>query len=118
MEDPAATAQLILPEISPLEGEPIVASHAKHSAISFRDVLTHAGYKDVPVSYLLCENDLAGPPELIQTPGIEMMEQASGRKVDVTGIKAGHTPHLSAERETVEWIVSVAKKVEEREKSS
>lgn len=115
MVNPAASVQRIMPDKPSSEAEAIVNSFVKHSAISFGDKLTHAGYKDIPVSYLLCENDLAGPPKIIQIPGIEMIEQASGRKVDVTRIKSGHTPHLDAPKETVEWIMKVADKVEERE---
>ncbi len=98
--------------MSPEEGEAIVRDFAKHSATSFVNELTYAGYKDIPASYLVCEEDLIGPPE-VQRAGIEMIEQVSGRKVDVTSVKAGHCPNLTAEKETIEWILSVAKKVQE-----
>ena len=98
--------------MSPEEGEAVVRDFAKHSATSFVNELTYAGYKDIPASYLVCEEDLIGPPE-VQRAGIEMIEQVSGRKVDVTSVKAGHCPNLTAEKETIEWILSVAKKVQE-----
>lgn len=111
MEDPAATAEMICQELPPSEGAAIVKDFAKHSARSFGDELTLAGYKDIPTSYLLCEEDLAGPAAF-QRDMIAMIEEASGRKVDVTNIKAGHCPNLTAEKETVEWVVKVAQKTQ------
>ncbi|KAJ9605228.1 hypothetical protein H2200_010618 [Cladophialophora chaetospira] len=112
IEDPPAAARALLQHVTPEEGEAIVRRWAKHSAPSFGDPLTYAGYKDIPASYLICEEDLAGPVEIIQVPKIEIIEKVSGRKVDTTSIKTGHMPNVTAVKETVEWIVSVAEKVE------
>ena len=109
VKDPAATAEMICQDLPPEEGAAVVSGFAKHSAQSFGNELTHAGYKDVPVSYLLCEEDMAGPPEF-QREMIAMIEEASGRKVDVTTIKAGHCPNLTAEKETIGWVLNVAQK--------
>lgn len=111
IEDPAATAALTNNKLSPGQGEAIVRSFAKHSAQSFGNELTHAGYLDIPLSYLFCEEDLAGPPPF-QRDMIAMIEKASGNKVDVTSINADHCAHLSVERKVVEWIVNVAKKAQ------
>ncbi len=111
IEDPAATAALTNNKLSPEQGEAVVRSFAKHSAQSFGNKLTHAGYQDIPASYLLCEEDLAGPPPF-QRDMIAMIEEVSGRKVDVTRIQADHCANLSAEREVFEWIVNVAKKAQ------
>lgn len=78
----------------------------KHSAASFASPLTYAGYKDVPVSYLLCEEDRSIPAS-VQKAGIEIIERESGRPVDVTSVKTGHCPHVSARNETEEWIFKV-----------
>jgi hypothetical protein len=112
MEDPAATARMICQLLPSREGEAIVRDFAKHSAQSFGNELTYAGYKDIPASYLLCEEDMAGPPDF-QREMIAMIEEASGRKVDVTSIKADHCPNLSAEKKTIEWVLNVAKKAQE-----
>ncbi|KAI0440534.1 Alpha/beta hydrolase fold-1 [Xylaria telfairii] len=82
-----------------------------HSAASFVNPLTHAGYKDVPVSYLLCDEDLVIFPE-IQRREIEMVEVETGSKVDVTTVKAGHCPSLSVPEKVVGWILDVARKSE------
>jgi hypothetical protein len=106
VEDPAMTAALICQELPPEEGLAVARGFSKHSAQSFANELNHAGYKDIPVSYLLCERDLAGPADF-QREMIAMIEEASGRKVDVTSIETGHCPSLVAKKETLDWIVKV-----------
>ena len=100
---------MICQELSPKEGEAVVKGFAKHSAQSFGNELTHAGYKDIPVSYLLCEDDQAGPADF-QRDMIAGIEEASGGKVDITSVKAGHCPNLTAPKETAEWVLNVARK--------
>lgn len=85
-----------------------------HSAASFGDPLTYAGYKDVPVSYLLCEEDLV-IPEGNQSRMINLIEQEGSRKVDVTRIPAGHAPNITATQAVVDWITHVAKKAENQD---
>ncbi|KAI0966916.1 Alpha/beta hydrolase fold-1 [Xylaria arbuscula] len=80
---------------------------AQHSAVSFINKLTYAGYKDVPVSYLFCEDDLVVPAE-VQRREIEMIETETGSKVDVTSIKSGHCPNVSAPEKVVDWFLHVA----------
>ncbi|KAI8714875.1 AB hydrolase-1 domain-containing protein [Fusarium sp. LHS14.1] len=89
------------------EGEFWAAKLVKHSSTSFANLLTYAGFKDVPVSYLLCENDRAISP-LVQRAGIEMIEKESGNKVDVKSIAGDHVAPLSSKTEVVDWIVGVA----------
>ncbi|KAG0650850.1 hypothetical protein D0Z07_2325 [Hyphodiscus hymeniophilus] len=89
------------------EGEAWVRRFSKHSAISFAGELTYAGYKDIPVSYLLCEEDICIPID-IQKSGIKMIENVSGRKVEVTSINTGHCPMASKPEEVINWILDVA----------
>ncbi|KAM5344281.1 hypothetical protein ACJ41O_012818 [Fusarium nematophilum] len=93
------------------EGEKWAAKLAKHSTASFASPLTYAGFRHVPVSYLVCENDRAIPPE-IQRAGISMIERESGNKVNVTSIKADHVSPLSSLDEVVEWVISVASRMD------
>ncbi|KAK7967271.1 uncharacterized protein PG986_001548, partial [Apiospora aurea] len=88
--------------------EGLVWAHklVRHSAASFASPLTYAGYKDVPVSYLLCEDDLLIPP-FIQQKGIDMIERETGKKVDVTRIDSNHVPILSRTELVVDWIVKL-----------
>ncbi|KAI0144822.1 hypothetical protein BJ166DRAFT_565924 [Pestalotiopsis sp. NC0098] len=81
----------------------------KHSAASFGSPLTYAGYKDLPVSYLVCEDDLSITAET-QRSQIDMIERESGNTVDVTSIQAGHVPPISAPQDVIKWILHVATK--------
>ena len=112
MEDPAGTAAMVCQDLAPDEGKAAVERFAKHSAQSFGNELTHDGYIDVPVSWLLTLNDAAGPPEF-QRDMIATIEQASGRKVDVTEVASGHMANLTAAGEVARWIVDVARRVEQ-----
>ncbi|KAK0120288.1 hypothetical protein ONS95_011694 [Cadophora gregata] len=107
----SASAALTFSHLSPEEGEAWVRKFPQHSAVSFSNELTHAGYKDIPVSYLFCEEDLCVTPDL-QRKGIESMEEASGKKVDITSIKSDHAPPMSHPEMVVEWILDVAEKAE------
>jgi hypothetical protein len=82
---------------------------AEHSSISFGNELTYAGYKDVPASFLFCENDTCVPPE-VQQKSIDNIEEASGNKVDVTRINTGHCPMVGALDKVVDWFVGLAEK--------
>lgn len=103
---PDKTAAIIMQTIPLEEATDWVKKFPKHSAVSFTDNLTYAGFKDIPVSYLYCEVDRCIPAN-IQQAEIEMMEKESGHKVHVTRIKADHCPNLTAMQETVDWIVDL-----------
>lgn len=90
------------------DAEPWFENWPRHSARSFADPLTHAGYKDVPVSYLLCEADHTLSAEKVQKTGIELIERVSGNKVDVTRAQLDHAPSVSAPQVLVDWIVKLA----------
>lgn len=57
--DRAATQAVFFNCLSPEEGAAKMEMIGQHSSESFGDELTYAGYRDVPVSYLSCEHDLA-----------------------------------------------------------
>lgn len=109
MSDPVGTAGMVCQDLPSEQGIAVVEAFAKHSAQSFGNELTFAGYKEIPSSYLLCEEDAAGPPSF-QRDMIAMIEDASGREVDVTSIQSGHFPMLRAEKETVAWVLELAQK--------
>jgi pimeloyl-ACP methyl ester carboxylesterase len=106
------SAEICFSDISKERGEAWMRKFSRHSSVSFMGELTYAGYKDVPVSYMLCEEDLCIPPKN-QREGIDIIEKVSGRKVDVTSIHAGHIPNESQPQAVIDWIVGAAKKAEE-----
>ncbi|KAH7089541.1 Alpha/beta hydrolase fold-1 [Paraphoma chrysanthemicola] len=71
----------------------------------FHDKTKHASWRQIPTSYLLCEDDLA-IPSFAQT-GMTQAVKDAGAEIEVHRIKAGHSPFLSKVDETVDWIVSV-----------
>ena len=109
MEDPEGTAKMVCHDLPPEQGQALVRAFAKQSARSFADELTYAGYKEIPVSYLLAAKDKAGPPEF-QREMIAMVEDASGNKVDVASIDSGHMMNASAEKETTQWLLDICGK--------
>jgi alpha-beta hydrolase superfamily lysophospholipase len=107
-QDPISrTAEIAFSDLPKAEGEAWALKFGRHSALSFTNELTYAGYKDIPVSYLLCEDDLCIPPKT-QREGVEVVEKVSGRTVDVTSIRAGHCPSASQPEKVIEWILKVA----------
>jgi pimeloyl-ACP methyl ester carboxylesterase len=102
-------AELLLSDLPQQQAEAVIAGLARHSSVSFGGALTHPGYKDVPVSYLVCEDDQAVPVKT-QREEIAMMDEESGRKVDVSYINTGHCPHISAPEKVVKWVLSMVGK--------
>ncbi|PQE30488.1 methylesterase 6 protein [Rutstroemia sp. NJR-2017a WRK4] len=109
--DLVLAASICFSDIPKEDGLEFMKRFPRHSAISFANELTHGGYKNIPVSYLLCEEDLCIPPA-VQREGIAMIEKESGKKVDVTSIKTGHGPvhEKSAPQKVIDWILDVAAK--------
>ena len=84
-----------------------VGKMTAHSAASFGDALTHAGYKDVQVLFLMREEDPVIPAGR-QSRMVDLVEQESGREVDVTRIPAGQAPNITATQAVVDCIIHVA----------
>lgn len=101
--EPEGHAPKAFSDLSHEDGVYWTKKMSEHSALSFGSKLTYAGYKDVPVSYLFCEDDVVIPPELQQSI-IDMIEEESGKEVDVHKVKAGRAPWISQPDTVVEVI--------------
>jgi hypothetical protein len=108
--DISAAATNVFNDLPKEDGEKWAKRSTRHSGSTFPTSLSHAGFKDVPVSYLLCTKDLAHEPEL-QRASIAMMEKQIGGKVDVTEIESGHAPNASRPKEVADWIISIAEQL-------
>lgn len=75
----------------------------RHSAVSFGGKLSYQGYKDVPVSYMFCEQELCVTPAM-QQAGIDSIERASGREVDVYKYPLDHIPYFSGVDSVVDAV--------------
>ncbi|CAK7237917.1 hypothetical protein SBRCBS47491_010205 [Sporothrix bragantina] len=74
-----------------LEAAAQTASTLKcHSYRTFFSKLTYAAYKDIPVTYVLCEKDNAIPAAVQQ-----IMVDNAGVHIDVDKLDASHSPFLS-----------------------
>jgi hypothetical protein len=112
--DSAATAEIVYNDLSPEAGAVEAAKFGKHSSVSFGGALIHAGYKDLPVSWFFCENDLCILPEVQQT-AIDVIEESwagterEGKKVDVTRVNCDHCPFVDEGKRAilVEWVEEV-----------
>ncbi|KAF8205349.1 Alpha/beta hydrolase fold-1 [Mycena galopus ATCC 62051] len=81
-------------DLPPEEARSWASRMREHAAASFSHILTYGAYKDIPVSYLLCEEDKGVPPE-VQNKIIAGMESVmGGASVDRHPVKAGH--HINA----------------------
>lgn len=115
--DPVATAAVCCNNLAPEAGTAQVRKMGKHFGPCFGDVLTHAGYKDVPISWFFAAEDMLVVPEVQQT-AIETIEKSwvgterEGRKVDVTRVDCDHFPLVLAEKidQVTGWIEGVVAK--------
>lgn len=110
--DLAATAALCFNDLSQEDGIAKAAQFGRHSAASFGDALTYNGYKDLPVSWMFCENDKCVVPDVQQT-AIDVIEaswegtERAGKKVDVEKVMCDHVPIFGKRDETEKWIEGV-----------
>lgn len=65
--------------------------------------LTHAAWRYIPSTYLICENDQAAPPEYQET-------FAANIKAQVERCSSGHSPHLSQPETLVRKIHEASQK--------
>lgn len=79
----------------------------KQSALSFASPLKHAAYKDIPSTYILCEQDGIIPPSK-QEQYIENIRLATGKDVDVRRLNTNHVPNLTNVEEVVTLILEIA----------
>lgn len=89
-----------------------VAELAKHlrpqSLASFWSTSTHAAWRDIPTTYVLCLKDR--PTTVVAARYLVEAARASGRhKIDkVIEVEAGHSPFISMPRWTAEMLIGEA----------
>lgn len=79
---------------------------SSHSLPSFKEKLRYAGYNDVEVHYVFCENDKIIPPEF-QGSMIELINTSSGKEPTVHKIKADHAPTISKRDEMTALVKGI-----------
>lgn len=93
-------------DLDPADAKHWAAQLVVHPASAQCAAVTHEAYRDVPVTYLFCENDQGLPIEA-QKMMVGLVE-AQGVKVDYETCSAGHSPFLSMPDKLAEIICKVA----------
>ena len=75
-----------------------------HSAVSFSDPVTQVAYGEVPVSYIVCENDMIVAPD-VQRKFVKVLEEAN-KHVHAVSFDCGHCPNFSKPEEVVEVLAA------------
>jgi hypothetical protein len=79
-----------------------------HSTPSFKEKLTYAGYNDVEVHYIVCEQD-GTIPAVAQYAMIEMIKTSSQRDVSVHKLQSGHVPVITQTENTAKMVADICK---------
>jgi hypothetical protein len=98
--DPAGSAAVNFSDLPSEEALSWASKFSEHAAASFGQPLTYAAYKDIPVSYLCCEEDQCITPEM-QSGIIARMETEMGGSVDRHSVRAAHCVHVSQPKAVV-----------------
>ncbi|KAJ7673800.1 Alpha/beta hydrolase fold-1 [Mycena polygramma] len=93
--EPVGSAAVNFSDLPAEEGIAWASKMPNHATASFTDKLTYAAYKDIPVSYLFCEEDRCIPPKLQNEIIARMEAEMAGRKVDRHSLKTSHCPMAS-----------------------
>ncbi|KAJ7721453.1 Alpha/beta hydrolase fold-1 [Mycena metata] len=90
MADPVKSAAINVSDLPPDEGLVWAKKFTQHSAASFVQPLTYGAYKDIPVSWMLLEQDKCIPPELQNKMIANMESVMGGRTVERFPVDVGH----------------------------
>ncbi|KAF7360669.1 hypothetical protein MVEN_00798600 [Mycena venus] len=93
--DPAKCAPISFSNLPPDEALAWARGLSTHSAISFSQPLTYAAYKDIPTSYLFCEEDKLVTPEQQNKIIAGLESEMDGKSVERHSIKADHAINVS-----------------------
>ncbi|KAI3391176.1 hypothetical protein diail_7797 [Diaporthe ilicicola] len=104
--EPIANAPLTFSDLPKNEALDWAKLMLEHSTASFKENLGYAGYNDVEVHYIVCEDDMIVPAEF-QHAMVETAESSSGCSAVIHSIKSGHVPILSQPDSVVEILKQV-----------
>ncbi|KAJ7459983.1 Alpha/Beta hydrolase protein [Mycena galericulata] len=102
--DKEKLAPVVCSDLSPDQQLAVANKFSSHSAISFAQPVTYAPYKDIPVSYIFCENDQLISPAMQNKIIATMESEMGGRKVDRISAKADHGINASQPKLMVELV--------------
>lgn len=83
------------PDLAPEEALSWAFKMREHAAASFREPLTYGAYKDIPISYLVCEEEKGDGVEMQNRVIARMESEMGGRTVDRHVVQCGHCINVS-----------------------
>ncbi|KAJ7459984.1 Alpha/Beta hydrolase protein [Mycena galericulata] len=104
VHDKEKLAPVLCSDLPPDQQLAMAHKLSSHSAISFVQPVTYAAYKDIPSSYIFCENDKIIPPAMQDKIIAAMESQMGGRSVDRISAKADHGINASQPKLMVEVV--------------
>ncbi|KAG8359409.1 hypothetical protein FVEN_g3088 [Fusarium venenatum] len=102
-------APFIYSDSPPEEALKLAKELSQHSTAAYKGQLTYAGYKDVKVHYIICEQDKLVVPEY-QFGMVELLKGMTNGRVGVHKIQSGHTPNLTQPDTLTEMIKPIVEK--------
>ncbi|KAJ7673838.1 Alpha/beta hydrolase fold-1 [Mycena polygramma] len=102
--EPVGSAAVNFSDLPHEEGIAWTSKMPNHAAASFTHKITYAAYKDIPVSYVVCEEDKCIPPALQNGIIAKMEAEMGGREVDRYSLKTSHVPQASQPESVVAVI--------------
>ncbi|KAK0113588.1 hypothetical protein ONS95_013835 [Cadophora gregata] len=103
---PPGPIPLFYHDLPSAEAESWAAKLAPHSYATKFLGTDRCSWKEIPSSYLICEDDKAIPPS-VQEAMVDACKK-EGATMDITRVMSSHSPFLSKVDETVTWLRSVA----------
>ncbi|KAJ7645036.1 Alpha/beta hydrolase fold-1, partial [Mycena polygramma] len=102
--DPANSAPINFSDLAREEALSWASKMREHAAASFGETLTYGAYKDIPISYLLCELDKGVSLEVQNIIIAGMESEMGGRTVDRHPVQSGHCINVSQPKTMVAVI--------------
>lgn len=99
MKSPEIAAELFYNDVDPEIAKVMVEGLKSQSYGAFLSKVTYTAWRDIPSTYLICENDKCLPVELQ-----EAMMKTPGALFEEERCSAGHSPFLSMPRFTADVI--------------
>jgi hypothetical protein len=79
------------------------AGRLRQSTQSLLDPLTHAGYRYIPVTYMVLDDDIT-LPQMLQESYVSVIEATSGQVVDVVHYPSDHFPSVTRPEAVIDCL--------------
>jgi hypothetical protein len=91
--DPEVVGSQVFSDLPEPDAITWMSKMIEHSHISYDGKLTYAGYKHIPVTYAVLEDDCLIPPAFQRAMANTIVKETSN--VDFCSLKSGHVPNVT-----------------------